>query len=215
MRMTGEKYINFVVNELLKGTTVEIYGNIPYFYTPTGIIHRNGDVYMYDDTIQKKYGIPEDLHNTIEQKYKDILLDLEYDIGYTLPKPKWDESVYDFLKRVRRPINESLKGKLDNYHNYIVDDIIKNLKFDVVDAVSKVYVRVTLPFRAPSTHDLDIYITNTNLTSKNIVFGQFLNMRYGVNKKSEMVRIWFLFVDKYIPFVKQKMRELLAPYGYK
>jgi hypothetical protein len=93
-----KKYLDYVVKDLLKQTTAEVYSDSVNYYTPRGIIQRDGDIYMYDDQIANKYGLPDEMevYNYVDGKYKDILLDLEYDIGYALPKPKRDESIYDF-----------------------------------------------------------------------------------------------------------------------
>jgi hypothetical protein len=216
-----KKYLDYVVKDLLKQTTAEVYSDSVNYYTPRGIIQRDGDIYMYDDQIANKYGLPDEMevYNYVDGKYKDILLDLEYDIGYALPKPKRDESIYDFLKRVRKPMNES-QDKLDRYHNYIVDDMIKNIDFSVTDAVTKIFVNIKLPFMAPKP--ILMYFGGViRWVEPNKSFGKYVMEKYGIEPMKhyghdiyEWTIVWNLFVSKFLPIAREKVRGLLAPYGY-
>lgn len=135
----SEKFIGWVVDELLKNTYIEKYKYIN-FVTPKGIIHREGEnPYFYDDTVQMKYGIPDDytFYSRIEETYVDILMDLEMDYDMYRWKFKDGESVYDYLVRNEgRGKKKELKESDMNYQKFIAkvtDDLIKKTKWKKID----------------------------------------------------------------------------------
>jgi hypothetical protein len=134
----SEKFINWVIDELLKNTYIEKYKFIN-FITPKGIIHREGEnPYFYDDTIHMKYGIPDDyqLMKTIETTYVDILLDLESDYDMYRWKFKNDESVYDHLMRNKKKPLKEFDEKYRKFVDSVTDDLIQKTKWEKFEGFS-------------------------------------------------------------------------------
>jgi hypothetical protein len=179
-----EKYYNYIVSNILKDTHHEIKGDyvlltLPwmdyrfskkdaeYGYNSINTINFVGMGDMVQKHLAGKYGVRDEemvgvMKRLLTIVYQNIFKD-------------WDS---DFLKRDRKPMNES-QDKLDRYHNYIVDDMIKNIDFSVTDAVTKIFVNIKLPFMAPKP--IPMYFGGVlRWVEPNKSFGKYVIEKYGI-----------------------------------
>jgi len=231
--MSPDKYIDIVTDKLVSQTKWEDAGGHWYLFDfPFGgsqtyeLAWNNGFILRLSMVLST--------HEILMEKMLRTMADI-----YGVPKSYvnesmllyWDKLMMEVFGRVdsirqERPklrkesINES-QNKLDRYHNYVVDDMIKNTDFSVTDAVSKIFVNIKLPFRPPKA--IPMYFGGVlRWTYPNKSFGKYVIEKYGVDPMKhyghdiyEWTIVWNLFVSKFLPIAREKVRELLAPYGYK
>jgi hypothetical protein len=138
-----KKYMQWVIDDLLKNTFIIKYGGSVGFDSPKGILISDGVPSFYDETIQVYYGIPDDykIINIIERKYIDIIEDVAMDYDIWRWRYKDGESVYDHLKRMDGPmdleLNESLSRE-EKYREFIITDMIRKTSWvtQIIDGKS-------------------------------------------------------------------------------
>ncbi len=99
------------------------------------------------------------------------------------------------------------------YYDFIIDKIMSEVSYDIMDASTGVHVLTSIPFIEFSVGDIDYHNGIFYMTSPNKTFGAHVVEKYGA-RTGEIIMLWEKFVEVFNSHTKDKLGELLSPYGY-